>query len=243
MRVLTNRLGRLAKSAAIISLSFFFIHHADAQSALFNIPTADILGKGEKYVEADLDINFARLSDGGWQSFGFAGIYGVAKNAEVGVNAYLVRSADGYESLELQPNFKYRFYKSEENGVTASAGAIGYLPASRRAVSDASASVYVMASKEFKKSWTPRFSAGAYQLVGTVADDGDRRGLMVGVEQPVHSRVSLIADWNSGKNRFGYSAAGVGITLTKNSYLYSGYYFGNEGRGNNSLGVYYGFSF
>jgi hypothetical protein len=235
--------SRLTQVAAIICLSLLSISYAGAQSALFNIPTADVLGEGEKYVEADLDVKIARLRNGGWQSYGFAGIYGVAKNAEVGVNAYLVRTADGYEALELQPNFKYRFYKNEERGITAAVGAIGYLPASRRAASDASVSVYVMASKEFKKSWTPRFSAGAYQLVGTSAEDGDKRGFMVGVEQPVHSRVSLIADWNSGKNRFGYSAAGVGITLTKNSYLYSAYYFGNEGRGNNSLGVYYGFSF
>jgi len=33
------------------------------------------------------------------------------------------------------------------------------------------------------------------------------------------------------------------LTLTKHSYLWSAYYFGNEGRANNSLGIYYGYSF
>ena len=87
------------------------------------------------------------------------------------------------------------------------------------------------------------FQGAFVGLLGATPDSSDSRGFLLGVEQPVHKRVSLIADWNTGKNRFGYAAAGVGITLTEQSYLYSAYYFGNEGRANNSLGIYYGFSF
>ena len=56
-------------------------------------------------------------------------------------------------------------------------------------------------------------------------------------------RLSLIADWNTGKNRFGYAAAGFGLAVSKKSYLSSAYYFGNQGRGNNSFGIYYGLTF
>jgi hypothetical protein len=37
--------------------------------------------------------------------------------------------------------------------------------------------------------------------------------------------------------------AGTGITLSPANNIYAGYSFGNQGRGNNSLGVYYGHTF
>jgi hypothetical protein len=216
---------------------------AAAQSSLFNIPTSDVLGEKETYIEADFDAKFAKYRNGGWQSYGFQAIYGVAKKAELGVNAYSVRTADGFEPVEIQPNFKYQIYNNESTGVSVATGAIAYVPFSGRFKKDTFGNVYAVASKSFKRNWTPRLSGGAYQLIGTKADTGSKNGFLLGVEQPLHKRVTFIVDWNTGKNRFGYSAAGLGITLTKNSYLYSAYYFGNEGRGNNSLGIYYGFSF
>ena len=229
-------------SLAIVAIAAS-IQVTEAQSSLFNVPTADVMEEGSAYVEADFDAHFAKYRDGGWQSYGVSAIYGIRKKTEIGLNAYLVRSADGLSPVEIQPNIKYRLYTNESLGVSVATGAIAYIPVSRRFGRDAMASAYVVAGKKFKSEWSPRFSAGAYQLIGTKTGSGSTRGALLGVEQPVHRRVVLIADWNTGKNRFGYSAAGVGITLTKKSYLYSAYYFGNEGRGNNSLGVYYGYSF
>jgi hypothetical protein len=216
---------------------------AGAQTSLFNIPTAEVTEEGSFYLEADFDAHFARYRKGGWQSYGFLGVYGLRKNMEIGVNAYVTRTADGYEPVEIQPNIKYRMYNNESNGISISTGAIAYIPLSRQFKGDSTASVYAVAGKKFMGDWTPRLSAGAYQLIGARPDSGSKQGFLLGIEQPAHSRITLLADWNSGKNRFGYSAAGIGVSLTKNSYLYSAYYFGNEGRGNNSLGIYYGFSF
>lgn len=214
-----------------------------AQSSLFNIPTADTLPKGEKYLEADFDAHFNSYRNGGWQSYGVLGVYGLGNRVEAGLNAYAFRSADGFDAVEIQPNFKIRAYENEELGVRVSTGAIAYIPLNKQIGKDTTVSAYAIASKSFKKDWAPRLTGGAYQLLGATPDSSDSRGFLFGVEQPVHKRVSLIADWNTGKNRFGYAAAGIGVTLTKNSYLYSAYYFGNEGRANNSLGIYYGFSF
>ena len=80
-------------------------------------------------------------------------------------------------------------------------------------------------------------------IVGQSRGAGQNGGALFGYEQPLGGGLSLMADWNTGRNRFGYAAAGFGLTLSKRSYLSSGYYFGNEGRGNNFLGVYYGLSF
>lgn len=226
--------------------TFFISYFAEplyAQSAYFSVPTAEVMTEREGYLGADLDVHFDRLRNGGWQSYGLSGIYGVRKDTEIGINAYVVRTEKGLEPVELQPNFKYRAYVNETAGVSISLGSIAYIPIKKRFSRETMASVYAVAGKKFSGPWSPRLTGGAYQLVGAKQDSGSKRGLLLAVEQPVHSRVVFIADWNSGKNRFGYAAAGVGITLTNRSYLYSAYYFGNQGRGNNSLGVYYGLSF
>jgi hypothetical protein len=212
------------------------------QSSLFNIPTADTLSKGERYVEFDLDSHFARYRDGGWQSYGGMALYGLSNRSEIGINAYATRFAGGFGSVEIQPNFKFKAYENERLGFTISGGAIGYIPVKGGKLRDSQISAYAVATKSFSRGWAPRLTGGAYELLGR--DRGEaRRGLMFGVEQPIHKRITLILDWNTAKNRFGYAAAGVGVALTKRSYLYSAYYFGNEGRANNSFGLYYGYSF
>ena len=222
--------------------SVLFSANSTAQSSLFNIPTADTLSKGERYVEIDFDAHFGKYRDGGWQSYGGMGIYGLNNRTEIGLNAYATRFAGGFGSIEIQPNFKFKAYQNERLGLTVSGGAIGYIPLKGGRLRDSQVSAYAVATKSFSSDWAPRLTGGAYELLGR--DRGEaRRGLMFGVEQPIHERITLIGDWNTAKNRFGYAAAGVGVTLTKRSYLYSAYYFGNEGRANNSFGIYYGYSF
>jgi hypothetical protein len=237
-----KNLGAPLGIALFLSISIL-VSSSAGQSSLFNIPTTDILPKGEKYIEADFDAHFAPYRSGGWQSYGVVGVYGLNDRVEIGLNAYTLRAGDGFETAEIQPNLKVKAYESESLGLTISTGAIAYFSLNKRIGKDATVSAYAVASKSFKSDWAPRLTAGAYQLLGATPDSSESRGLLLGVEQPVHKRVSLITDWNTGKNRFGYASAGVGITLTKRSYLYSAYYFGNEGRANNSLGIYYGLSF
>ena len=55
--------------------------------------------------------------------------------------------------------------------------------------------------------------------------------------------MNFVADWLSGKNRFGYVTSGISITVTKSSALYAGYSIGNIGRKNNALFLYYGITF
>jgi hypothetical protein len=55
--------------------------------------------------------------------------------------------------------------------------------------------------------------------------------------------VNFVADWLSGKNRFGYVTPGLSFIVSKTSALYAGYSIGNQGRKNNALFVYYGITF
>jgi len=63
---------------------------------------------------------------------------------------------------------------------------------------------------------------------------------MLGLEQPLASKVKFVADWFSGKNRFGYVTPGFANRHEKTSALYAGYSIGNSGRKNNALFVYWG---
>ncbi len=215
---------------------------ARAQTSLWTVPTAEVLEEGESYLEFDFDAKPAAYRRGGFQSYGVFFVHGARKRTEVGVNAYFTRDGAGSEPLELQSNVKYRFYENEDAGVQAAAGAVLYAPTGRGG-GDTLGSAYAVVSKTVPRLRGAQFTGGGYALLGQERGAGDRAGALFGYYQPVGRRLSFIADWNTGRNRFGYAAAGFGLALSKRGTLYSAYYFGNQGRGNNSLGVYYGLSF
>lgn len=76
--------------------------------------------------------------------------------------------------------------------------------------------------------------------MGRMEEGETRVGILLGYEQPLPSKLTFFTDWYSGYNSFSYAAAGIGITLPRESYLYAGYSFGNQGRGNNWPGIYFG---
>ncbi len=218
-------------------------HDALGQSSLFSVPTTDVMATGEAYLEADFDSHLTSYESGGFQSYGAFALYGVGKRTEVGLNAYYVKAGGSPEPVELQPNAKWQVFEDEVKGVAAATGVILYVPITQRAGSDTFGSVYGTVSKKVNGLRGARFTAGAYTLIGLEAGSGSRNGGLFGYEQPLHTKVSFIADWITGKNRLGYAAAGLGITLSEKSVLYTGYFFGNEGRANNSLAIYYGITF
>jgi hypothetical protein len=70
-------------------------------------------------------------------------------------------------------------------------------------------------------SFGPRFTTGPYGVISGGKYSywsGPKAGAMVGYEQPIHSRASIVADWNSGysfgndgdrDNRFVFVSYGV----------------------------------
>lgn len=215
--------------------------NARAQSAVFNVPTTDTLPPQKITIEVDYIAHPDSYEKGGFHYFGPVLIYGLRKNVEIGLNAYYTRSS-GPNALELQPNAKWRFY-NDEDGFSAAVGGIAVIPLkNREAISD-KAMLYVNASKQFRGDYGPRFTTGVYGFVGRMEEGENRSGLMLGYEQPLSSRLTFVADWLSGNNVFGYAAAGLNITLPRDSYLFAGYSFGNRGRANNWLAIFYGRTF
>ena len=218
--------------------------NASAQSTLFNIPSTDVVAKKKVYLEFDFISHLESHRNGGFQAYVPRAVVGVGKRTEIGLNAAFVDALAPDQPVELQPNVKHQFYQNEGNGVTVAAGGILYLPVSHRTGTDTFGLIYTVVSKQVKASYGPRVTGGAYGLVGRVSGSGTSGGAIVGYEQPLApGKVSFVADWLSGKNRFGYVTPGLAITVSKTSLLYAGYSVGNQGRKNNALFLYYGITF
>lgn len=230
--------------ASGILMSLFAISRQDtyAQTSIFNVPTTDVLAPQKLYVEADYFAHPAPYEKAGFQQFGPSIIYGVRKNFEVGLNVYYTRSSDP-DAAEIQPNAKWQFYSNEDSGFAAAAGGILIIPLKNRATTNTNALLYLTLSKQIRAESGPTITTGAYGFVGRIEEGETRGGVLLGVEQPLHKRLTFVADWYSGNNSFGYAAAGIGIDLPRDSVLYAGYSFGNQGRGNNWLGIYFGRTF
>jgi hypothetical protein len=230
------------RTLSLVGITLSAFYGVSAQSTVFNIPSTDIQTAHRFYLEADFLAHISSFETGGYQLYGPRVVYGLSKRAEVGVNAFFVNTSPA-EPVEIQPNFKLQLYQNEKKGLAASTGVVLFVPLTHRSSGTTRAMVYGVASKSVKGSHGPRFTGGAYSLVGSFEKGTSKYGMLLGFEQPVTRKLSFLADWASGNNDYGYAVAGLGITLSPKSILYVGYNIGNQGRGNNSLGVFYGFSF
>lgn len=235
---------RRSFALSLLALLFaIFESEALAQSTLFNIPSTDVQAKWKTYLEFDFISHLESHSNGGFQTYGQRAVVGLGKGLEIGANITFTDALAPGQPVELQPNIKWQFYSGEDNGIAASAGVIGYLPVANREGLDDFALVYSTVSKKFRGAFGPRLTGGAYGLVGREDGLGTRSGAIVGYEQPLHSKISFVADWLSGYNRFGYVTPGLSFTLPKNGLFMAGYSIGNEGRKNNALFLYYAITF
>jgi hypothetical protein len=213
-----------------------------AQSTIFNVPSSDVQAARKVYLEADFITHFASYENGGYQTYGPRVVVGLPGHTEVGVNIFYTRTSPG-EPVQLQPNFKWQFYNNEELGVAVAAGVLISFPVTKRHEGKTTGMLYLVGSKNFPGTHGPRVTFGGYTLAGKFEAGTDKTGVIAGYEQPLTKKFSFVMDWLSGNNEVGYVTAGTGITLSTKQNIYAGYSFGNQGRGNNSLGVYYGYSF
>lgn len=217
--------------------------NAAAQTTIFNVPSTDVVAEKTAYLEADFLAHFDATSRGGFQTYGYRMIYGLRKNLEVGANFFISRNGSKTSPKEFQPNFKWKVYNNEKYGIGVATGAQFFVPLDKAAGERTFGLVYSNVSKIIKPANGLRLTGGFYRIVGAKRSIGTKTGAIIGIEQPVFRRLTLVGDWYSGKNRFGYSFAGFGLAVTKRQIFYAGYNFGNTGRGNNYFGATYGLTF
>lgn len=215
---------------------------AAAQTTIFNIPTADTLSRGSWSLEADFITKPVSYRDGGYQTYGYRVAYGVTNKTEVGSNFYY--TWDGTSSSgQVEFSVKRKVYQNERLGLTASGGAVLFVPLKSTNGDKPAVMLYGSASKTINQLNGMTVTGGMYTIIGGSKEFGTKTGAIVGLVQPVHKRVSFVADWFSGNNRLGYASAGANFNITSKQYLLTGYSFGNSGRGNNAFAAYYGYTF
>jgi hypothetical protein len=234
---------------------------AMAQSTIFNIPTTDTVAKGKVYAEMDFLVQAPGTGISRTYLYNPRVVVGAPGNLEFGVNVPIYNtkaSAGSSTSGYIQPNMKWKLYSNDDAGIAVAAGGLLNTPLNNRDVQDTWGLLYGLFSLKIKSgNYGPRFHAGPYGIVsgnqnptnGPVSFYGPRAGAILGYEQPVHSKISIVADWFSGENYYGYFTPGVSIILPHSGLLNAGYSIGNDSWSNSNATknryffLYYGVTF
>jgi hypothetical protein len=241
---------------------------AMAQSTIFNIPSTDTVDKGKGYFEFDY-----LPQAPGFEQSGLVPAYrttlinprvvvGGPHDTEFGVNFPTFHNSQSVTFCGtsstcafIEPNFKIKAYKNDDEGLTLAAGVLLHTPLNQRTGNDTWGLFYGNFSKKVKTgNYGPRVSAGPYVVADKnpatfTAVGAHRGGAILGYEQPVSSKVSFVADWYSGKNYYGYFTPGVSITLPHSGLFNAGYSIGNDSWKNSNatknryVFLYYGVTF
>jgi len=227
-----------------VGLLCCFSSSATAQTSIMNAPSSDVVTPRGVYVEMDFITNYAwQRGEARFANYLPRAVVGLGHNIEVGANVSYIHTPSGGAPIEVQPNAKWQFYNNQGKGVAASVGCLWFVPLTHRAGSDTFGQCYSILSKRFQGDQGPKFTGGAYRLVGASNDQGTKTGVIAAWEQPLANKLSFIVDWQSGYNRLGYLSPALNVTLPRNASLSGGYSIANRGHQNNGLFVYYGQQF
>ena len=212
-----------------------------AQTTIFNIPSADTQSRGSWGLEADFITKPVSYRDGGFQTYGYRVSYGLGNRTEVGTNFYLTKGL-GDSTGQVEFSVKQNIYRNEKLGVSVSGGTVVFVPVKVQNGDKTAIMVYGNASKSIEPLNGLTLTGGVYHVFRG-NNFGTKTGVMAAAVQPIAKKFSFVADWYSGKNRLGYSSAGINYQISTRQYILSGYSFGNSGRGNNAFAAYYGYTF
>ncbi len=198
---------------------------ANAQQTIFNVPTPDVLGKGKVYVELDASFKTGEQAAlGKFSSFVPRLVVGVGRNVEVGLNV-TGNIQPGADSTILVPTIKWKFYENGKKTVAFFGGTNVYIPVRNRAYNVGSHS-YLAVSKSIKKT---RLTAGGFVASKNVfAPNAARGGGQFGFEQTINSKVSVAADWITGRHASGYFTPGIIYKPHPKLTTYWSYSIGND---------------
>ncbi len=230
------------KLLAIIFCLFGLQLQIFAQQTIFNVPTTDVLDKKQVYVE--LDVAFKTNQQPAlnkFSSFVPRVVVGVGNGVEVGLNV-VGNVQPGADSTTLVPTVKWKFYENEKKDLAFIGGTNVFIPVRNRAYNIGSYS-YLATSKTINKT---RLTAGGYVASKNVfAPNAVRSGGQFGFEQTINSKVTLAADWITGKHASGYFTPGIIYKPTPKLITYWSYSIGNANakQGNHYFLFEFGYTF
>ena len=188
---------------------------------MFNVPSADILEKGQTYLE--FDASYKQFDN--TATFTPRIVQGVGGHAEIGLNVAGLGKLAVLQTT-LVPTLKYKMYDGKDNGWGFLVGDSLSIPVQNQTY-DLGNYVYA----EFDKSWKTqsRLTFGLYHFTPNVVATGQRAGGQFALEQPVNSHVTVAADWFTGNSAVGYFTPGIIVKITRKLTWYGCYQIGNRG--------------
>jgi hypothetical protein len=216
---------------------------AGAQQTVFNVPTTDVLDKGKVYFELDVS---AKPNDSTavkrFSSFVPRLVVGAGHRIEAGVNI-LGNIQPGADSNTVAPTIKWKAYDGGDNGWAMVIGDNLFIPIRNRTY-NAGTYAYAMTQKTFKKSTRVGFG-GYFFSKNVVAANANRAGGQFTFEQPLNKKVTLAADWFTGRHSAGYFSPGVVFKVGSKITGYASYSIGNQNasRGNHYFLMEFGYNF
>jgi hypothetical protein len=210
---------------------------AFGQETVFDVPSADILEKGKIYGELDGTVRPVDPA----ATFTPRVVFGIGHGIEVGVN-FDGLSAPGLGQLEISPTLKWRIWNDTDAGWCFYIGDDLFFPVRERTY-DAGNYAYSSFAKQWKHG--TRVGFGAYDFTRNVVAAANRAGGQFTFEQQISKRVTLAAEWYTGKTSTGYVNPGAIIKLTSKLTLYTAYQIGNSGvaNGNHQFLWEFGYNF
>jgi len=195
------------------------------------VPTTDVLDKGKVYVELDAAFK-TNDSDAvnKFSSFVPRIVVGVGGKVEIGLNV-TGNIQPGADSTTIVPTIKWKPYDGKDNGWAFIVGNNLFIPVRNKSY-DVGNYSYAAFSKAINKT---RMTAGGYHFTkNVVAPNAQRAGGQFGIEQTINSKVTLAADWITGKHASGYFTPGVIYKPHPKVTTYFTYSIGNTnaGKGN-----------
>jgi hypothetical protein len=207
------------------------------QETVFDVPSADILDEGKVYGELDGTV---RVVDP-LATFTPRIVVGIGHQVEVGANLNGL-SAPTVQELNISPTAKWRVWSARESGWSFLVGDNLFFPVYKRTY-EVGNYAYAFFSKEWKRG--TRIGFGGYNFTKHVVATGNRSGGQFTAEQTLNHRLTLAAEWYTGKQAVGYVNIGSIIKLTSKLTLYTAYQIGNYGvtTGNHQFLWEFGYNF
>ncbi|GAC1435143.1 MAG: hypothetical protein NVS1B11_20010 [Terriglobales bacterium] len=234
-------LNQQAITKCSLAVYFFLLSgltgSALAQQTIFNIPSGDVLDKGKIYGEFDS----AYFSEHGSGTYTPRVVAGIGHRCEIGLNLNGISSPDTSRTT-LSPILKCKAYDGGKNGWSFLVGDGVFIPAQNRSYK-AGNYFYVEFTKTLKTQ--TRVTLGAFDFTSDIVAHGNKAGGQFGIEQPAGKRVTLAADWFTGKHGAGYFTPGAVLKLSARGTAYAGYEIGNHAAssGNRALLFEIGWNF
>jgi hypothetical protein len=194
---------------------------AAAQQYVWSVPSLDVMDKGKVLLEM-----YTYLGPTHPRSvyLGPRLVAGLGGHVELGFNVSDNVRPTSDSRVELA--VKWKPWASVGERWQFQVGAHEYLPVYHRAYSLGS---YVYGQVGRALPLGGRVSAGGYAYSEDVVAPSARGGAQLAYEQPLGPRLTLGADWVSGKHAAGYSTVGFYFQATPKLYLSAGYTLGNTG--------------